>query len=75
MQGDNPQLSDREKYMTTHYVTEYVGDRREDITITFSNPATLFPDKNRFSENGTTAMVYGRVGLQRVPVTIGHLLH
>ncbi|MDC0292657.1 hypothetical protein OAL29_01995 [Candidatus Binatia bacterium] len=42
MQGDNPQLSDREKYMTTHLVTEYVGDRREDLTITFSDPATVF---------------------------------
>lgn len=75
MQGDNPLLSDREKYMTTHYVTEYVGDRREDLTITFSEPASLFADKSRWAANDITAMLYARVGLQRAPVTIGHLLH
>jgi len=75
MQGDNPLLSDRQKYMTTHYVTEYVGNRREDITITFSDPATLFSDKNQWANNGITALVYGRVGLQRARITIGHLVH
>ena len=75
MQGDNPQLSDREKYMTTHLVTEYVGDRREDLTITFSDPATVFSRPEEFTDSGTTAMICGRVGLQRAPITIGHLIH
>ena len=75
MQGDNPELSDREKYLTTHYVTEYVGNRREDITITFSEPPRLFADKSRWSDDGITALLYGRVGLQRAPITIGHLIH
>ena len=75
MRGDDPDLSDREKYMTTHLVTEYIGDRCEDITITFHDPATTFSDPTRFAESGTTAMVCARVGLQRVPVTIGHLIH
>ncbi|MDG2047040.1 MAG: hypothetical protein P8J79_07465 [Halioglobus sp.] len=75
MQGDNPQLSDREKYLTTHYITEYVGNRREDLTIAFSEPAILFAGKSRWADNGITAMFYGRVGLQRAPITIGHLLH
>ncbi|MFP8875679.1 MAG: hypothetical protein VCB99_01945 [Myxococcota bacterium] len=75
MRGDDPDLSDREKYMTTHLVTEYVGDRCEDITITFHDPATIFSDPARFAESGTTAMICGRVGLQRAPVTIGHLIH
>ena len=75
MRGDDADLSDREKYMTTHLVTEYVGDRREDITITFSDPATIFSDTNLFAGSRTAAMVCGRVGLQQAPVTIGHLIH
>ena len=75
MRGDDPGLSDREKYMTTHYVTEYIGDRCEDITISFSDPATIFSHPDRFAENGTTAMICGRVGLQQAPITIGHLIH
>ncbi|MDG1401988.1 MAG: hypothetical protein P8R45_14675, partial [Candidatus Binatia bacterium] len=75
MQGDNPQLSDREKYMTTHLVTEYVGDRREDLTITFNDPGTVFSRPEEFTDCGTTAMICGRVGLQRAPITIGHLIH
>jgi len=75
MRGDDPALSDREKYMTTHRVTEYVGDRREEITITFRDPATVFSNPSRFAESGTTAMICGRVGLQRAPVTLGHLIH
>ncbi len=75
MRGDEPDLSDREKYMTTHRVTEYIGDRLEAITITFSDPTSLFSRERALDENGTTALIYGRVGLQRAPVTIGHLIH
>ena len=75
MRGDDPDLSDREKYMTTHHVTEYIGRRVEEITITFLDPATLFPGEDRSSRNGITATVYGKVALQRAPVTIGHLIH
>ncbi|MFP6663473.1 MAG: hypothetical protein VCC00_04655 [Deltaproteobacteria bacterium] len=75
MRGDDRELSDREKYRTTHRVTEYIGDRREEITITFDDPATVFSDPTCFAASGTTAMVCGRVGLQRAPVTIGHVIH
>jgi len=75
MRGDDPDLEDREKYMTTHLVTEYIGDRREEITITFRDPGTIFSDPTRFAQSGTTAAICGRVGLQRAPVTIGHLIH
>ena len=75
MRGDDPDLSDREKYMTTHYVTEYIGDRVEDITITFLEPEELFTDMTRLAEGNTTALVCGRVALQRAPVTIGYLVH
>ncbi len=75
MKGDDLHLSDKEKYMTTHLVTEYVGNNRQDITITFVEPDTLFTDPARVAENGTTALICGRVGLQKVPITIGYLVH
>ena len=75
MRGDDPGISDREKYMTTHYVTEYVGNVKQDITITFTEPELIFSDVHSFKKNGITATVSGSVGLQRAPVTIGRLLH
>jgi hypothetical protein len=75
MRGDDTKRSDREKYRTTHRVTEYVGKRVEKITITFHEPGAYFSDLSCAEENGTTALVCGRVRLQRAPVTIGHLIH
>lgn len=73
--GDDPSRSDREKYQTTHYVTEYIGERVERITITFLDPAELFGDAADLTGGGTTALVFGRVDLQQAPITIGWLLH
>ncbi len=75
MRGDDPALSDVEKYLTTHYVTEFIGSRREEITITFVEPQTFLPQAQDVTMGGTTALVCGHVGLQRAPLTIGHLLH
>jgi len=75
MKGDHPQLSDREKYLTTHYVTEYVGSTRQEITISFSDPEEYFSRTSAFAENGITATICGTVGLQRAPVTVGRLIH
>ena len=75
MKGDDPELSDREKYMTTHYVTEYVGNTRQDITISFSDPGEVFSRTSDFAKNGITATICGTVGLQRAPITIGRLIH
>lgn len=75
MRGDDPTLSDQQKYLTTHYVTEYVGNRLEDIAITFFEPAEIFGMDVDLSAGGTTAIVCGRVDLQQVPITIGWLIH
>jgi hypothetical protein len=75
MRGDDPELSDREKYRTTHYVTEYVGNTKQDITISFADPEAYFSRSSDFAKNGITAMVCGTVGLQRAPITIGRLIH
>jgi hypothetical protein len=75
MRGDDPDLSDREKYMTTHRVTEYVGDSRTAITISFSDPGECFSRTADFADNGITATVYAKVGLQRAPITIARLVH
>lgn len=75
MIGDDPDKSDKEKYLTTHYVTEYIANRREDITITFAEPTTWFSDLDALAANGITASICGQVGIQGTPITIGHLLH
>lgn len=75
MQGDNPSLSDREKYMTTHYVTEYIGNRLQKISITFVDPREYFGNSADLTAAGTSALVCGRVDLQQVPITIGYLIH
>ncbi len=75
MKGDDPALSDAEKYLTTHYVTEYIGSRREAITITFVKPEEFFGAGRDLTAGGTSALVCGRVGLQRAPITVGHLIH
>jgi hypothetical protein len=74
MRGDDPDLSDREKYMTTHRVTEYVGNRLEKINITFLPPESLF-NKLDAMNGDVTALIVGRVDLQNAPVTVGHLVH
>jgi len=75
MRGDDPSVSDRDKYMTTHYATEYIGNRCEDITITFVPPETYFSNTSGFSDKGITATICGKVGLQRAPINIGYLIH
>ena len=75
MKGDDPELSDREKYMTTHFVTEYVGNTKQEITISFSDPGCYFSSPSAFAENGITATVCGTVALQRAPITVGRIIH
>jgi len=75
MKGDDRELSDREKYLTTHYVTEYIGDTKRDFTISFSDPGEYFSNPHAFAENGITATICGKIALQRAPITIGRLIH
>lgn len=75
MRGDDPDLSDQQKYLTTHYVTEYIGDHREDIRITFVDPASVLTKTQDLLANDVSALVCARVELQSAPITIGHLIH
>jgi hypothetical protein len=75
MRGDDPSLSDREKYRTTHYVTEYVAGSLERITITFVDPREFLGADADLTANGTSALVCGRVALQRAPIVVGYLIH
>ena len=75
MRGDDPTLSDREKYLTTHHVTEYIGNHLNSITITFLDPKNIFGEQADLSSGRTTALVCGRVDLQRAPVTLGWIIH
>ena len=75
MLGDDPTLTDKQKYMTTHYVTGYIGDRREDVEISFVEPEVLLTRTPDFSVNGVSALACARVRLQRAPILIAHLIH
>jgi hypothetical protein len=75
MRGDDPQLSDKEKYLTTHYVTEYIGEHLQHIEIDFVEPATFMTRTVDFSAENVTALVCARVSLQQAPIVIGYLIH
>jgi hypothetical protein len=75
MRGDDPALSDKEKYMTTHYVTEYIGEHLQHIAIKFVEPPTLLTRTGDFSANNVAALVCAKVELQRAPIVIGYLIH
>ncbi|MGH0029657.1 MAG: DAPG hydrolase family protein [Myxococcota bacterium] len=75
MVGDDPGLSDREKYLhNPNYVSEYVGPQRLDIVITFSAASSVL-DTARFEAAGVGTAVCGVVELQRPRIAIGRLLH
>jgi hypothetical protein len=75
MIGDDPSLSDREKYLhNPNYVTEYVGSELLDITITFRD-ASEWLDVSRFAAAGVGTALCGSVALRKPAVVIGHLLH
>ncbi len=73
--ADDPGRSDREKYQTTHFVTEYVGRKRQHITITFTPAESWFRPGHDLQAAGTTALVCGEVRLRHVPMVIGRLIH
>jgi len=75
MIGDDPQLSDRQKYLDNpNYVTEYVGGDLLDITITFRE-ACEFLDVSRFEAAGVGTALCGVVRAQNSPVAFGLLIH
>ncbi len=75
MVGDDPDLSDREKYLANpNYVTEYVGGDLLDITITFAEASEYF-DVSRFPAARIGTAICGVVGRQDAPVSIGVLVH
>ncbi len=75
MVGDDPRLSDREKYLhNPNYVTEYVGGDRLAIDITFSDPSD-FLDVDRFADANVSTALCGVVGYQLSPINMGVLIH
>lgn len=75
MIGDDPALSDREKYLhNPNYVTEYVGGEVLEITITFSPASDVF-DVSRFESARIGTAICGGVRRQNTPVTVGRMIH
>jgi len=75
MIGDDPGLSDREKYLhNPNYVTEYVGGDVLAISIAFSE-ASDFLDASRFEAAGIGTAICGVVSLQNSPLVFGLIIH
>ncbi len=75
MIGDDPDLSDREKYLRNpNYVTEYVGNGLLEITITFSE-ASEWLDASRFETAGVGTAICGEVRYRNSPLVVGRILH
>ena len=75
MIGDDPGLSDREKYLhNPNYVTEYVGGDLLDISIAFSE-ASDFLDVSRFEAVHVGTAICGVVSYQSSPLVFGLIIH
>lgn len=75
MQGDDPDMSNREKYQTTHFVTEYMGNNAAQVTISFSPANEYFHANKAPYTDEITALVCGRIALLRPSLTIGYVVH
>jgi len=75
MAGDDPGLSNREKYQTSHFVHEYMGNTAAEVTITFSAAHEYFPSVENPYSSDITALVCGRIELRKPKMTIGHVIH
>jgi hypothetical protein len=75
MVGDDPALSDREKYLgNPNYVTEYVGGDLLDIVITWAEPSSLL-DVSRFQASGVGTAICGTVSHPSWPLGFGLIIH
>jgi hypothetical protein len=75
MIGDDPQISDCEKYLSNpNHVSEYVGGGLIDIIIAFSEPSAFF-DVSRFQDANVSTALCGVVGYQGSPLNFGILIH
>lgn len=75
MISDDDHLSGREKYLgNPNFVTEYIGSVVQEIVITFAEPSTYF-DVSRFQEANIGTAICGTVGLQKMPLNLGTLIH
>lgn len=75
MNGDDPDLSDREKYLDNpNFISEYMGSEPSDIIITFRQ-ASQFLDTARFEEGRIGTAICGVIAYQNLPLSFGRLIH
>ena len=75
MNGDDPGLSDREKYLhNPNYLSEYVGGECLDLVLSFFDPSEIL-DAARFEEAKIGTAICGVVGYQNKPVNFAALIH
>lgn len=75
MIADDTSLSDREKYLSNpNYVTEYIDNRLQRVTITFAEPSTYL-DVSRFRRENIGTVICGTIAFRKAPVKFGVLMH
>jgi len=75
MIGDDPNYSDREKYIgNTHYSTEYIGNSRQKIDISFVEPGT-FLDAARFAASGISTAPTATITLRGTRLQVSKIIH
>ncbi len=75
MNGDEPGLSDRAKYLgNPNYVTEFVGPTKLDLIITFDDPSNMF-DTSRFASAKIGTAICATVARQRTPFNATRMVH
>ena len=74
MVGDDPDLSDRGKYLNPNYVSEYVGGDKYDLVLILTE-ASHFLDTDRFESAGVRTAICGTVGYRDKGINFGLLTH
>jgi len=75
MIGDDPQYSDREKYIgNTHYSTEYLGGSRQKINIHYIEPETYL-DTSRFEAAAVSTAPTATITLRGTPLQVSKIIH
>lgn len=75
MVGDDPDLSDREKYLhNPNYVSEYVGGDKYDLVLALTDASELL-DVGRFETAGVGTAICGTVGYADRGINFGLLVH
>jgi hypothetical protein len=74
--GDNPDLSDRERYVgNTSYVDEYIGNDILNLAIQFKEPEVFGLEQSKLAAAGVQTAICAYVGPAKGSINVGKLVH